>query len=201
MEFSEKLQILRKQDNLTQEELAEKLYVSRTAVSKWESGRGYPSIDSLKSIAGYFRVTVDELIGTEELVSLAESDLSKQSEKKITKACGIIDCMMALIFILPLFGQQGMTQIDSVNLLALSDTDAWQKILYIIFALLIVANGICTLILNRFDNHQWNKHRILTGMGLLVFAILLFMLSRQPYAGCLCLFLLVAKGLLILKNK
>ena len=47
MEFNEKLQSLRKNKGLTQEELAEALYVSRTAISKWESGRGYPSIDSL----------------------------------------------------------------------------------------------------------------------------------------------------------
>lgn len=40
MEFNEKLQKLRKQRGLTQEELAEKLYVSRTAISKWESGKG-----------------------------------------------------------------------------------------------------------------------------------------------------------------
>ena len=57
MEFHEKLQKLRASENLTQEELAEKLYVSRTAISKWESGRGYPSIDSLKTIAKYFNIT------------------------------------------------------------------------------------------------------------------------------------------------
>ena len=50
MEFNEKLQELRKSRSLTQEELAEALYVSRTAVSKWESGRGYPGIDSLKVV-------------------------------------------------------------------------------------------------------------------------------------------------------
>ncbi len=72
MEFHEKLQKLRSDESLTQEELAEKLFVSRTAVSKWESGRGYPSIDSLKAIAKYFHVTIDELIGTEEIVALAE---------------------------------------------------------------------------------------------------------------------------------
>ena len=55
MEFNEKLQELRKNKGLTQEELAEALYVSRTAISKWESGRGYPSIDSLKEIANFFR--------------------------------------------------------------------------------------------------------------------------------------------------
>lgn len=54
MEFNEKLQELRKQKGLTQEELAEALYVSRTAISKWESGRGYPNIDSLKAISNYF---------------------------------------------------------------------------------------------------------------------------------------------------
>ena len=62
MEFNEKLQELRKRKGFTQEELAEALYVSRTAVSKWESGRGYPNIDSLKAIAKYFAVTVEELL-------------------------------------------------------------------------------------------------------------------------------------------
>ena len=51
MEFHEKLQELRKSRGLTQEELAEALFVSRTATSKWESGRGYPSIDTLKEVS------------------------------------------------------------------------------------------------------------------------------------------------------
>ena len=62
MEFNEKLQLLRKQNNMTQEQLAEKLYVSRTAVSKWESGKGYPNIESLKSISRLFSVTIDDLL-------------------------------------------------------------------------------------------------------------------------------------------
>jgi len=56
MDFNEKLQQLRKQNNMTQEQLAEQLYVSRTAISKWESGKGYPNIDSLKSISKLFSV-------------------------------------------------------------------------------------------------------------------------------------------------
>ena len=55
MEFNEKLQELRKNKNLTQEQLAEMLFVSRTAISKWESGRGYPSIDSLKEISSFLQ--------------------------------------------------------------------------------------------------------------------------------------------------
>ena len=62
MEFGEKLQILRKEKQITQEELADSIFVSRTAVSKWESCRGYPSIESLKNIADFFSVSVDELL-------------------------------------------------------------------------------------------------------------------------------------------
>ena len=72
MEFHEKLQELRKNKGITQEELAENLYVSRTAISKWESGRGYPSIDSLKAISRYFSVTIDELICPEEIMIAAK---------------------------------------------------------------------------------------------------------------------------------
>ena len=72
MDFSKKLQELRKQKGLTQEELAQKLYVSRTAISKWESGRGYPSIDSLKEIAKFFCVTVDQVLSGEEVLTIAQ---------------------------------------------------------------------------------------------------------------------------------
>ena len=72
MEFHEKLQELRKHRGLTQEELAEALYVSRTAISKWESGRGYPSIDSLKEISGYFGVSIDNLLSGDQLILIAE---------------------------------------------------------------------------------------------------------------------------------
>lgn len=54
MEFNEKLCELRKNRGLTQETLAEALYVLRTAISKWESGRGYPNIESLKKISKFF---------------------------------------------------------------------------------------------------------------------------------------------------
>jgi transcriptional regulator with XRE-family HTH domain len=68
MEFHEKLQYLRKQNQWTQEQLAEKLYVSRTAVSKWESGKGYPNIESLKAISKIFAISIDELLSGEELI-------------------------------------------------------------------------------------------------------------------------------------
>ena len=83
MEFHEKLQELRKQKNLTQEELSEILFVSRTAISKWESGRGYPSIDSLKAIAEFFGVTIDELLSNRELICMAEKDSHQKTQHAI----------------------------------------------------------------------------------------------------------------------
>lgn len=62
MLFKEKLKMLRKQNNFTQEELAEKLYVSRQAITKWESGDGTPDIENLKQISIVFNTTIDELI-------------------------------------------------------------------------------------------------------------------------------------------
>ena len=86
MEFHEKLQELRKSRGMTQEELAQALYVSRTAVSKWESGRGYPSIDSLKEISAYFSVTIDDLLSGEKLIFLAE----KENRSNIRGICEML---------------------------------------------------------------------------------------------------------------
>lgn len=83
MEFNEKLQQLRTGKNLTQEQLAEQLYVSRTAISKWESGKGYPNIESLKCISKFFSVTIDELLSGEELITLAETE-NRSNLKKFT---------------------------------------------------------------------------------------------------------------------
>ena len=50
MTFGEKLKKLRNDNGLTQEQLADKIFVTRTAISKWETDKGFPSIDSLKAI-------------------------------------------------------------------------------------------------------------------------------------------------------
>ena len=108
MEFNEKLQELRKQKELTQEELAKTLYVSRTAISKWESGRGYPTIDSLKAIAKLFSVTIDELLSGDELLTIAEQD-SKQTEKRFRDLVfGLLDLSITMFLFLPFFAKKKM---------------------------------------------------------------------------------------------
>lgn len=65
MKFSEKLTKLRKDNNLSQEALADKLDVSRQSVSKWESGQTYPEMDKLLTLCKIFNVTLDELTNDE----------------------------------------------------------------------------------------------------------------------------------------
>lgn len=62
MNFSEKLQVIRKSRGMTQESLADTLNVSRQAVTKWEAGQSYPDIANLIRISDLFRVTVDYLV-------------------------------------------------------------------------------------------------------------------------------------------
>mgnify|MGYP002644270050 CR=1 FL=1 len=73
MNFSDKLQLLRKNRGLTQEELAEKLAVSRQAVAKWETGQGYPDIDNLVWLSDFFHVTVDYLVKNEDCTVALDS--------------------------------------------------------------------------------------------------------------------------------
>ena len=72
--FGEKLKKLRQSINMTQEELADRLNVSRPAVSKWETGKGYPSLESLKDIANLFGISIDELISDEDIKTKKKLD-------------------------------------------------------------------------------------------------------------------------------
>ena len=60
--FTNKKKDIRKKENLTQEEFAEKVFVSRNAVAKWETNRGYPDIENLITISDVFKISLDELI-------------------------------------------------------------------------------------------------------------------------------------------
>ena len=67
MKLCDKLQKLRKENNITQEGLADKLNVSRQAVSKWESGTAYPDTEKLIAISKLFNISLDELINDNKL--------------------------------------------------------------------------------------------------------------------------------------
>ena len=66
MIFAEKLKTLRKEKNISQEQLAEKIHVSRQAITKWESGNGIPDIENLIAISALFNESLDSLLSEEK---------------------------------------------------------------------------------------------------------------------------------------
>ncbi len=74
MKLYEKITLYRKKNGLSQEELAEKIGVSRQAVSKWETGDALPEITKLKALADTFNVTVDFLLDEEKTEFLKQSE-------------------------------------------------------------------------------------------------------------------------------
>ena len=200
MEFHEKLQELRKQRGLTQEELAARLFVSRTAVSKWEAGRGYPNIESLKAIARVFSVTLDTLLSSEEILTVAEEH-QKHAEKHMCDLCfGLLDLCMALLLFLPLFAQRAGDSIRAVSLLALADAPPYLKIAYFAVVASGILLGIFTLALQNCTALPWVKSKTKISLALAVATTLLFMVSGEVYAALLAFALLAIKASLLLRR-
>jgi len=200
MEFHEKLQELRKGRGLTQEELAEVLYVSRTAISKWESGRGYPSIDSLKEISSYFSVTIDELLSSDRLLSIAEKENKANLQNMCDILFGMIDVCSFMLIALPLYPNMVNGYIYSVNLWAYTQTTELNYLLFWIMYVSLVILGIIKLLFAKFRSEKYNQ--AMTGISMILgIALVLFLaVTREAYAVAVAFLLLVIKGILLLKN-
>ena len=201
MEFNKKLQELRKQKNLTQVELAELLYVSRTAISKWESGRGFPNIESLKAISKFFSVSLDELLSGEEILAIAEKD-HKEKERTIRDLVfGLLDCGMALLLFLPFFGQKADGVIREVSLLALSEVQPYLKTAYIALVGIMIVLGIITLALQNCRQTLWVLSKNILSLTLSAVGLCLFIVSCQPYAAVFVFSFLIIKVLMLIKRQ
>jgi len=199
MEFHEKLQSLRKQKGLTQEELAAFLFVSRAAVSKWESARGYPGIDSLKALAKFFGITIDQLLSGDELLTIAEEDKRQQERRLCSLVFGLLDCSTILLFFLPFFGQKEADYVRSVPLISLSRVSLYLLIAYYLIVVGIVILGICQLAFRdshrSFPVHSQSKLSLALTLG----GTLLFIISQQPYAATFLFIFLAVKAVMLIK--
>ena len=162
MEFNEKLQELRKQKGLTQEELSEILYVSRTAISKWESGRGYPNIDSLKAISKYFSVSLDELLSCDAILTIAEEENTQKEMHFRNLVFGLLDCSVAIFLFLPFFGQRVDGVIQEVSLLSLTEMETYIKIPYFMVVFAMILWGILILALQNCKSTLWLRSKDLS---------------------------------------
>lgn len=199
MELNVKLQELRKQKGMTQEELAEALFVSRTAVSKWESGRGYPNIESLKAISKFFGVTVDQLLSGEELLTISEEDNKKKENHFRDLIFGLLDISVAMLMFLPFFGQKTENVVQSVSLLSLAGIAPYLKLGYGVAVAGIIIMGVLTLALQNCENSFWVCNKSKLSMLLNVVGVILFVISQQPYAATYLLIYLIIKVCMLVK--
>ena len=106
MKFNEKLIMLRKQHNLSQEQVAEKLGVARQTISKWELGETTPEMDKLIVISKLYNITLDELMKEENEGKVVNDLNNTNSQKlagmtiKILKGIGIFILIVAILYVL-----------------------------------------------------------------------------------------------------
>ena len=197
MEFNEKLQDLRKKKGITQEELAKAIFVSRTAVSKWESGRGYPNIDSLKAIALYFSVSLDELLSSSEVNTIEKKE--KRLKKLRDPLFALSDISTLLLLFLPIFAERRNGYLSVGSLLSLDGIKPYLKISYIVMISLVALFGILTLLLQECRAKLWNKSKSTISSITNALLLLFFIISLQPYPAVYMLVLLVIKRIYTIK--
>ena len=202
MEFSEKLQELRKRKGLTQEQLAEQLFVSRAAISKWESGRGYPGIDSLKTISKFFSVSIDDLLSGDELISLAEEEQKEKQSGTRAMVFDLLDCGTALLLFLPFCAERNLGAVlqTAVPLLFLLDP-LYVKIPCILLIIITVLHGLLTLFFQKKLPSSLSRGHDKISLILSSAAVLAFIAVSQPYAAAFSFFLLLTKVVLLLKRQ
>lgn len=200
MTFSEKLKELRNINGLTQEELAEQVFVSRMAVSKWESGRGYPNLDSLKMLAKTFSVSVDDLLSSDEIITLAQEEKKKGIDNIVHLIVGILDVLVVLLFVIPAFPHRLSDRIEAVNLIQ------FESYSYIKIPTLIIVTGLCVLGVIQLACQNVNNPKIvktftILSLGMSAFGIACFTACNLPYASVFLLCLCAVKVFFLLKHK
>ena len=200
MTFGEKLRKLRTDSGLTQEELAEKIYVTRTAISKWESDRGYPNIDSLKAISKIFSVSIDDLFSPDEVLTIAEQDNKQKETRFKDMVYALLDLSISMLLFLPFFAEDADGIIQSVSLIALDGVQPYLKIAYLTVVIGMTVMGVLTLTLQNCQGVAWVKSKTTISLILGAVTALVFIISSQPYAAVFAFALLAIKALMLIKR-
>ena len=105
MEIEKKLKDVRMQAGLTQEQVAEKIMVSRQTVSNWENGKSLPDIVSIMSLSDLYQISIDELLkGDERMKEKMEKDANiAKANKRVILTTAIITLVVGIIYSISIF--------------------------------------------------------------------------------------------------
>ncbi len=102
MKFNEKLKALRKKHDLTQVELADRLYVSRSLVARWEYGDVYPTIDNLNKISSYFDIPIGDLLCDDEKTEILVRQVNLESKIKKVLRISLLTLIIVYSIVMPI---------------------------------------------------------------------------------------------------
>ena len=134
------------------------------------------------------------------MISVAENDKKEFAHKYVSLICNALDILLAILMLIPVFGN-GTASPETVSLFGLSGINPWVKTVFALIIGITILNGICGVIIVRLNKPVWNRHRLATGIVLSIASVMIFIATRQPYAGIVCFSFLVIKGFLIAKMK
>lgn len=142
---------LRKEKNLTQKDLANKLNVSDKAISRWETGKGFPDVDSLQALSDFFNISINELLAGEKaknktIEEIAEENIisaivETEKNKKTKKSTIILSITTALILIIPLLKGSAESIIELLVKYTLIN-DPWLMVFNLFISLCIFSAGL-----------------------------------------------------------
>lgn len=195
MDFGEKLKALRTERGLTQEQLAAKLYVSRTAVSKWETGGGSPNLDSLQAVARLFDVSVDDLLSADDLIVLARDERRSTARSSGMLSFGLLDVLAVVFAFIPLYGVDDGSLVRMANLADYGASVDFGASFAVMAAAVVslMFMGAVEIVLAAVGSRRAARIVALVGFAVQALAVVLFASTMQPYATTLMFALLLAK--------
>lgn len=187
MKLSEKIKLCRNKYNMTQDELSQKLNVSRKTISNWENERSFPDIDILVKISEIFNVSLDDLLKNKNLINhYVEQSNTSNKNNKILKISYYLNIFLLLLCYINLFTEKNIFIVPSlliINMIVLSTHfNKWKIILkqkqeietiIISFISFYAINFFATSLIWKFFfkgniNNQY-KLGLLTGSIILIF--------------------------------
>ena len=172
--------------------------MSRTAISKWETGRGTPNLDSLQAIAKLFGVSLDELLSTEEVVVMAKNENKRNTEQILCYIDSVLNLMSVFGFLLPMYKVFKNNVYYCVPLYQYSGF--MHKTIFIIQSAILLC-GVLGLIFQWKEKEKIYNFVKFSGYILMIIFIFLLIALNHPNASSFCFAFLLIKGMVLIKGR